>query len=74
MLRSSELKDLGSETAAQVRQVEATEFGAPYVCTVCIYIYIYTCAYCYYIIIVITLMMMIIIMSIEQLLQQDPMA
>lgn len=39
MLRSSELKDLGSETAAQVRQVEATEFGAPYVCTVCIYIY-----------------------------------
>lgn len=72
MLRSSELKDLGSETAAQVRQVEATEFGAPYVCTVCIYIH--TCAYCYYIIIVITLMMMIIIMSIEQLLQQDPMA
>ena len=53
MLRSSELKDLGSETAAQVRQVEATEFGAPYVCTVCIYIYIHMCLlllyyYCYY--------------------------
>ena len=40
------------------------------ICMYCIYIYTYTCAYCYYIIIVITF----IIMSIELLLQQDPMA
>lgn len=62
MLRSSELKDLGSEAAAQVRQVEATEFGAPYhMYVLYIYIlYLYTCAYCYYIIIV---KMMIIIMK-----------